>query len=226
MYFSFYNRTSVRGFTSMLTVVCAKTVILWIFPTSSKMAPFHIIHFILTKFNNENNPCKHVIVDEDGSLVKSTDVTNLLVDYFRMSMESTGGDASWINVNNERHNKSIHKMFRAGLIDSNQHENKWCCAAETSAEVYIFKLHISLHNNSPHFAWYDKKPRIHEPITFRCDIYTVPSSPKRLNGTRQEISFMGYTKIRATMKWWDPHTKKLKYCSSAYFDEYNNKFGK
>ena len=28
------------------------------------------------------------------------------------------------------------------------------------------------------------------------------------------------------MKWWEPHTKILKYCSSADFDEHNNKFGK
>ena len=28
------------------------------------------------------------------------------------------------------------------------------------------------------------------------------------------------------MKWWDPHTKKLKYCSSEKCDEHNNKFGK
>ena len=36
---------------------------------------------------------------------------------------------------------------------------------------------------------------------------------------------MGYTNIRATMKWWDPNTKKLKCCSSTKFDEHNNKFG-
>ena len=28
------------------------------------------------------------------------------------------------------------------------------------------------------------------------------------------------------MKSWYPHTKKIKYCSSAKFDEHNNKFGK
>ena len=28
------------------------------------------------------------------------------------------------------------------------------------------------------------------------------------------------------MKWWDPHTKNLKYFSSAKSDEHNNKFGK
>ena len=30
---------------------------------------------------------------------------------------------------------------------------------------------------------------------------------------------MGYGKSRATIKWWYPHTKKLKYCSSAKIDE-------
>ena len=37
---------------------------------------------------------------------------------------------------------------------------------------------------------------------------------------------MSYTNIRATIKWWGPHTKTLKYCSSAKIDEHNNKFGK
>ena len=37
---------------------------------------------------------------------------------------------------------------------------------------------------------------------------------------------MGYTNIRVTMKWWYPHTKKLKYCSSGKIDEHSNKFGK
>ena len=37
---------------------------------------------------------------------------------------------------------------------------------------------------------------------------------------------MGYTKTRAIIIWWYPHTKILKYFSSANFDEHNNKFGK
>ena len=36
---------------------------------------------------------------------------------------------------------------------------------------------------------------------------------------------MGYKNSKATMKWWGPKNKKLKYCSSAKFDEYKNKFG-
>ena len=74
-------------------------------------------------------------VDEDGALEKSTNVTNLLFNYFKISMETTCGDASWLNGNNERHNIIIHNMFIQGLLDSIQNENKWCCESETSAKV-------------------------------------------------------------------------------------------
>ena len=46
MEFAFYNITSIRGFTSMLTVVCAQTRMLWVLPTASKIAPVCIICFI------------------------------------------------------------------------------------------------------------------------------------------------------------------------------------
>ena len=50
--------------------------------------------------------------------------------------------------------------------------------------------------------------------------------PKKVYYRTQEVSFIGYTNRRATIKWWDPNTKKEKYCSSAKLDEHNNKFGK
>ena len=36
----------------------------------------------------------------------------ILVDEFRIAMETTVGDASWINGNNEIHNRIIHNMVR------------------------------------------------------------------------------------------------------------------
>ena len=56
---------------------------------------------------------------------KATDATNLLVYEFIIAMETSGGDASWINGNNELHNRSIHNMVIVGLIDINKYENKW-----------------------------------------------------------------------------------------------------
>ena len=62
-------------------------------------------------------------VDENVTLANSTDVTNI-------SMESTSGDASSLDGNNRRHNRRIHNMVRAGLLDSNQHKT-FCCEVET-----------------------------------------------------------------------------------------------
>ena len=68
MYLSFYNVTSIIDFTSMLTTVCASIIMLWFFPTESKISPVCIIRFILTTLKNEQHPCKHVRVAEDGTL--------------------------------------------------------------------------------------------------------------------------------------------------------------
>ena len=43
-------------------------------------------------------------------------------------MENIDSDDSWLNENNERHNIIIQSMVREGLLGSNQHENKQCCA--------------------------------------------------------------------------------------------------
>ena len=141
-------------------------------------------------------------------------------------METTGGYASRINGKNERHNGSIHNMVRAGHIDINQHRNKRCCAAEISAELYRWKLHSGLDNTSHHFEWYGKNTSINELRTFGCDIYPINSSSKKLDDWAHELSFVGYTNRRATMKWSDLHTNKIKYYSSSKFDEHNNKFRK
>ena len=64
-------------------------------------------------------------------------------------------------------------MVRAALLDSNQHENKWCCAAEISAEIHGCIIHSDLDDISPHFLWYGKEPSIHELIKFVCDTYPI-----------------------------------------------------
>ena len=63
----------------MFTVVCENTRMVWVFRTTSKCSPVHIIRFILESLKNEQHPCKRVRVDEDGALANSRDVTNLLL---------------------------------------------------------------------------------------------------------------------------------------------------
>ena len=87
------------------------------------------------KIEEYKNPCRNVRFGEDGDLENSTFVNNLIVDEFNISIENTGGDASWFNVNIEQHKRSVHNMVRSGLLYSKQLEKKWCYASETSAEV-------------------------------------------------------------------------------------------
>ena len=108
----------------MLTLVCANTRMIQVSPTASKRTHVRIIRFILTTLLNEQHPRKRVRVYEYSALENSTYITNLIVDEFKISMETTGDDASWINGNNEIHNRSIHNMIRAGLLDSNKYEKK------------------------------------------------------------------------------------------------------
>ena len=68
--FSFYNVTSICGFTSRLTVVCENTRMIWVCPTASKYALFSIVQFIMTIPKNEHQPCKRIRVGEDGDLAK------------------------------------------------------------------------------------------------------------------------------------------------------------
>ena len=77
----------------MLTVICEKTRILWVFHTAYNQSTVYIIRFIITTLKNEKHPYKHVRVDEDGALENSTYFTNLLVDKLNISMENTGGYA-------------------------------------------------------------------------------------------------------------------------------------
>ena len=77
-------------------------------------------------------------VDKYGALENSTYVTNLLVDDFNISMETTGGDVSWINGMNEIHKKNIHNMVRAALIDIHQHE-KNCAVQQIIHQKYTYE---------------------------------------------------------------------------------------
>ena len=55
MDFDFYNVTYIQVLTPMLTLFCAKTRMLWVFPTASIIPTVRIILFILTTLENEHH---------------------------------------------------------------------------------------------------------------------------------------------------------------------------
>ena len=137
-----------------------------------------MIWFNLTTLNNKSHPCRCVIIDEDGVLGKSVDVTNVLVGDFIIDMETTEVDALRLNGNIGWRNRSIHKIIRVGLIDGNQNEKKWFYAAETSNVLYRWIIHSALDNTSSRFVWYRNNPIINKLRTLLCDIYPIKPSSK------------------------------------------------
>ena len=77
-------------------------------------------------------------------------------------------------------------MVILGLIDSNQHGNKWCCASDTPEEIHRCKPHSKIDNIPTNFEWYDKKSSIHELRNFECYIHPIKSSPKNVYDRTQE----------------------------------------
>ena len=67
-------------------------------------------------------------------------------------------------------------MVIAGLIEINQHDQKWRCTEEPSTEVYRCKIYRGLDNTSPHISWYGKSTIINELIVFGCEIYPITTS--------------------------------------------------
>jgi hypothetical protein len=97
-------------------------------------------------------------VDEDGALAQSTEFTDFL--WLRhLTLETTGGFASWLNGKIERPHRTIANKIRAMLFNSGLSNKLWCYAAEAAADAYRYTYHSAL-KKTPYEAWYGIKPHI------------------------------------------------------------------
>ena len=100
-------------------------------------------HPLYPENTDKRKKWKSIRVYEDGALEKSTYVTNLLIEELKISMEITGGDASWLNDKNKRHNISIHNMVREIFICSNKHEKN--CAVQQRHHQKSINVKYTVH---------------------------------------------------------------------------------
>lgn len=73
MYFKFYNVVSIRGFTSVFTIIDAKTRKLWCFPGPDKRPPIYKLEFFFKTLKSQDITVKEIRVDEGGELAHSTE---------------------------------------------------------------------------------------------------------------------------------------------------------
>ena len=71
------NKTSIRGFTTVLNVVDAKTRKLWLFGTPGKSPPIDIIRFFLVQLFHMGRLVLHIRTDLGGKLAGCAELYKL-----------------------------------------------------------------------------------------------------------------------------------------------------
>ncbi len=219
--FSFWNLVSIRGFTSLLSVIGGKDRMLWNFPTASKRCPLQILDYLFAMLQNEGTTVQCIRVDEDGALANSSEFCDFLVQR-HTSLETTGGYASFLNGKIERHHRTIAQMVRSMILNSGLPSTLWCYAAETAADIYRYTYHSAL-QMSPYEAWYGTKPHMDNLRVWGCYVYVRVSDPKKLDNRVTRGHFLGFTKSRLIVRWYDPSTNTVKHASAVRFDENNTR---
>jgi hypothetical protein len=192
--FSFWNLCSIRGFTSLLSAIAGKDRMLWNFPTVSKRIPLSILDYLFTMLDREGVTIENVRVDEDSALANNLEFSDFLIQH-KISLQTTGGYASFLNGKVERHHRTIAQMVRSLLLNSGLPSDLWCYAAEAAADIYRYTLHSTL-GKTPYEAWYGQKPSIDHLRVWGCYVYVHLPDPKKLEHQVTRGNFLGFTKSR------------------------------
>jgi hypothetical protein len=97
---------------------------LWTFPTASKRVPLHILDYFFNIMAKDGIIIKGVRVDEDGALANNSKFSGFLLDR-SITLESTGGYASFLNGKIERPHRTLGQMVRAMILNSGLPSNLW-----------------------------------------------------------------------------------------------------
>lgn len=139
-----------------------------------------------------------------------------------ITLDTTGGYASWLNGKVERPHRTIAAKVRAMLYNSGLSNKFWCYAAESAADTYRYTFHSAL-QKTPYEAWYGIKPNINHFRVWGCIVYVRVPHPKKLDDRVSRGYFLGFSKSRLIIHWLDPSSNTVKHASAFRFDEYNTK---
>ena len=131
--FAFFNITSCRGFTSVLTIVEATTRYLWFLPCYHKISPIDLCLFSFHHIRRQWLPVHQIRSDEDGALISNPEFCTLMYTYLGTVLQSTGGYASNINGFVEAPDRTIKKSTRAELMGSVSADTLWFFAGRYCA---------------------------------------------------------------------------------------------
>jgi hypothetical protein len=116
MDFAFLNIVSRHRLLAVLEIVDACSRFLWVFLTSSKKLPIHILHWFIANLRREKRLLTNICVNEDGALARSTVFTTFIHDEAKLNQETTNGYASFLNGNVELPNRTLEERALCMLL--------------------------------------------------------------------------------------------------------------
>ncbi len=177
MDFSFWNKKSIRGFTSLLTIICMTTRFSFAFPARHKRPPLATITWLINILQKQGFPVTYIQTDEGGELGRSGDFLKLQSSLNCIFL-GTGRSGSSLNDIIERPNRTIAEAIRAKLTNSGLGNEFWCFAAEDT----VFKQRRILHaaiGTTPYYAWYNRVPNYADMRIFGSHVYVVNTDVTR-----------------------------------------------
>ena len=197
MDFCFYRTTSIRGFTSYLSVTYYITGYSFVIPTRSKRPPLDIIKWLIQVLQRQGYVVIIVRFDEGGELARSTEVCSLLTD-LNIVMESSGGYSSDLLGKDERQHRTYGEMVRTMLFAANLPPTFWCYAIMYA--VYIKRRWCNYpHNITPYELWFKKKPSFHHIHIFGSPVTIVADEEKKETGKNKVGRFLGFASTSAVI---------------------------
>ena len=197
MDFCFYRTTSIRGFTSYLSVTCYVTGYSFVIPTRSKRAPLDIIKWLIEVLKRQGFVVIIVRFDEGGELARSTEVCSLLTN-LNIVMESSGGYSSDLLGKDERQHRTYGEMVRTMLFAANLPPTFWCYAIMYA--VYIKRRWCNYpHDKTPYELWFKKKPSFHHIHIFGSPVTIVAEEEKKESGQNKVGRFLGFASTSAVI---------------------------
>lgn len=201
MDFAFYSVTSIRGFTSNLTIVCASTSYPFAFPTKSKSSPLDLVRWFIETLRKIGRDPVFVRVDEDGALAKCSHFCELIVN-LECVLESTGGSNSENNGKVERPHGTLANMMRASLYNAKYIfgdklpknmtvQNLWCFALQHSAYT-MRRVYNRMRKNTPYFLVHGKRPSLNHLAIFGSRVVIVETKNQKMKKLTMDRSSFGY----------------------------------
>jgi hypothetical protein len=80
----------------------------------------------------------------------------------------------------------------------------------------MYHVYIELYE-----AWYGIKPSINDLHIWGCQVFVQLPHTKKSENKAVRGYFMGFTKSRVLIRWWDPTTDQVKHAFAICFDEHN-----